>query len=130
MQSQEQTVQSDDVRDIPSSLLISINIPLHGYPRFAYDRSLRPTMTVAAVIEEIENSGFNGRAVVGSEWDQPVLLPLDLGGSKNLREVARSAREISRTAFLNLPETLEDAGYKRDAGASLLTRLLVQLGKR
>ena len=41
----------------PGSLLISINIPLHGYPRFAYDRSLRPTMTVAAVIEETENGG-------------------------------------------------------------------------
>ena len=113
----------------PGALLISINIPLYGSPRLAYDRSLRPTMTIAVVIEESENGGFSGRAVVGSEWDQPVLLPLDLRGSKNLREVVSSAREISRTAFLNLPETVADAGYKRDAGASLLTRLLVQLGE-
>ena len=114
----------------PGSLLTSIDIPLSGTPRLAYDRSLRPIMTVAAVIEDASSGGYRGRAVVGSEWDQPIILCLDLTGGRNLSDIANSAIDISRAAFSNFPNIVEDASYKRDAGAALLTRLLVKLGRR
>ena len=114
----------------PDSLLTSVDIPLSVNPRLAYDRSLRPIMTVAAVIEDGSGGGYRGRAVVGSEWNQPVTLDLDLTGGKNLSDIAIAARDISRAAFSNFPKTVEDASYKREAGAVLLKRLLVQLDNK
>lgn len=108
-------------------LLTRIDIPLAAQPVFAYDRSLRPIMTMAVVIEDSSSGGKLGRAVIGSEWNHPVTLNIDLTGG-GLEEFAANAQDIAEATMTALPENLRDAAYLRAAGGAVLTRLIRRLG--
>ena len=128
----EFTASMEDVwsnRYPEGALLTHVSVPVAGRPRLAYDRTLRPIFTLAAVLQDAPTGGIGGRAVMGFEWDRPVTFDLDLGGIPDRRGVSASAPEIAAAAFERFPEALMDAEYKKDAGAAVLTRLLTQLGE-
>lgn len=125
------TMSMEDVwanRHPEGALLTHISVPVAGRPRLAYDRTLRPIFTLAAVLQDAPTGGIGGRAVMGFEWDRPVTFDLELGGIADKKGVTASAPEIAATAFERFPEALSDAEYKKDAGTAVLTRLLTQLG--
>ncbi len=111
------------------ALLTYVSIPVAGRPRLAYDRSLRPVFTMAAVVEEASGGGLSGRAVMGFEWDQPLILDLDLTGAADGKAIVASSEDIASTAFGNFPVDRTDSEYLIDAGTAVLSRLLVQLGE-
>lgn len=119
-----------DNRYPEGALLTHISVPLAARPRLAYDRSLRPIFTLAAVIWDATSGGFGGRAVMGFEWDRPTTLELDLSNTSEEKDITNSAHEIAQAAFDRFPETFADAGFKKDAGTAVLARLLAGFGER
>jgi len=114
--------------DIDTNLLLThIEIPLAASPVFACDRSLRPIMTIAVAIESSPEGGIRGRAVIGTEWDLPVTLELQLGAGISLNEFAANAPDIAGATMDTLPQTMKDADYLTVAGTAILTRLIKRL---
>ena len=102
-------------------LLTRIDVPLAANPVFAYDRSLRPILTMAAVIEDAVSGGKVGRVAIGTEWDSQVTLDLHLNGG--------SAEDTAKATLAQLPQTMRDADYLMTAGAVVLARLIKRMDK-
>lgn len=105
------------------SLLTRIEIPLQADLRLDYDRSLRPIMTQALALWTDDKGRSAGRAVIATEYLQPVALDLDLSGQAAPKDVAAAAFEALPAEFAD-PAT--GNAYLRQAGAALLAR---QLGR-
>lgn len=107
------------------SLLTHIDIPIGTDLRLDYDRSLRPIMTQALALWTDKAGKPRGRAVVATEYLQPVALELDLVAGPDESAVAEAA-------YAALPDDFADAvtgnAYLRRAGTVLLARQLRRLG--
>ena len=108
-------------------LLEHIAIPAKGWIDFGYDRSLRPTMTLAFGAWRTGES-ISARAVIATEFRDPIALLINPMRSPPSRV---EAEEIARHAFLQLPEDFADIAtsnwYLRTAGQALLARRLRSL---
>ena len=105
------------------SLLTRLSIPLANDLRLDYDRSLRPLATQALALWTDGAGKPRGRAVIATEYLQPVAIDLDLSGT--------DAKGIAAAAFEALPGDFADPatgnGYLRRAGAAILARQLARL---
>ncbi len=105
------------------ALLTRLSIPLANDLRLDYDRSLRPLATQALALWTDGAGKPRGRAVIATEYLQPVAIDLDLSGT--------DAKGIAAAAFEALPGDFADPatgnGYLRRAGAAILARQLARL---
>ena len=112
-----------DGTEPPRSLLTRLSIPLAASLRLDYDRSLRPLMTLALALWTDNAGRDRGRAVIATEYLQPVALDLDLAGT--------DAKGIAAAAFEALPAGFADPAsgnaWLRRAGAAVLARQLARM---
>jgi carbon-monoxide dehydrogenase medium subunit len=113
------------------AILTSVGIPLARTPRFSYDRSLRPIVTLGATVWNDAGS-LSGRAVIATERLVPHILPLDLAGIEKT-SLADAAGDVAAKAFTLLPAAFKDEmtgnSYLRKAGAAMLARRLRHLAE-
>lgn len=111
------------------SLLTTITMDTGGLAWYAYERSMRPLITLAACLRRHDGGGGGWllRCAVGTEYLRPVVLELSLPGTE-LRDVARAAKDIAGQAFAQLPTEFFDPvvtrAYCMAAGSVLLARQL------
>jgi aerobic carbon-monoxide dehydrogenase medium subunit len=103
-----------------------IAIPTGGdFVAFHYDRSLRPTMTLALCIRGT-NNGLKTRAVVATEMLRPTAL--DVPTVASLRELRSASKDLATTAAATLPQDYADENtsnwYLRHTVGFLLHRQL------
>ena len=111
------------------SLLTAITIDTDGLAWYAYERSMRPLITLAACLRRpaAGGAGWHLRCAVGTEYLRPAVLDLALPGTE-LRDVAQAAKDIAQQAFAQLPMDFFDPvatrAYCMAAGSVLLARQL------
>ncbi len=109
------------------ALLTEIAIPVPSGRRFDYERTLRPIMTQALVLDGPRDGVIQARLAVATEYLFPHVFSFAIEAS---RPVARLA-EIATATFASLPRDFRDAAtsndYLRRAGAVLLRRQLERL---
>lgn len=113
-----------------SGLVTGVRVPLPkpGVSRhLAYDRSLRPALSVALLLDRIGDVVIAGRAVLGGCHDWPVTRPLAVDGA-TLSDMARSADDVAIEAFHDAPPmTVPWFGaprYRERVAPVVLARLL------
>ncbi len=105
----------------PQGLLTGITIPTTDLVWFGYERSMRPTITVAAAMRRDGAGGLVVRAVAGSEYRRPYALVC--------RTPARfDASGIAEDLAAQVPAEAADysgsAEYRRHLARVLITRML------
>jgi carbon-monoxide dehydrogenase medium subunit len=127
-------ISTTDVRGLPISLpglLVSIEIPRRTGLRLAFDRSLRPVLSLAVGLELDAGSVKAARVAFGCAFAAPFALALPIGDPVSLRDLGTQAADIAGLVGANLPEPLTDAVgsglYRRRMAEVLLRRLLVSL---
>jgi carbon-monoxide dehydrogenase medium subunit len=108
------------------SLLTTIVLDTADLAWYAYERSMRPLITLAGSLH-YRADGLELVCAVGTEYLRPVLLELPLPGA-TLGDVVRSARDVADRAFAQLPAAFADPvvthAYCTAAGTTLLARQL------
>ena len=111
-----------DRAEPPRSVLTRLSIPLATDLRLDYDRSLRPLTTQALALWRDGAGRPRGRAVIATEYLQPVALDLDLSGN--------DPKGIAAAACDALPDEFADPAsgneWLRRAGAAVLARQLAR----
>jgi CO/xanthine dehydrogenase FAD-binding subunit len=124
-----------DVLAIPAarragSLLTEIVVPLQGLVGFDYERSLRPIVTQAACVRRNADRSLTVRVVLGTEATAPISFGVE-SGTRELRDLASNAEELSRLAYREFPDDFCDPMssnvYLRRTGRVLLRRQLERL---
>jgi carbon-monoxide dehydrogenase medium subunit len=112
----------------PSAILESVVVPRVRRRWLAFDRSLKPVVSVAVVLEDHGPELFVGRAVVGCAYDTPICQKLTLGDATDAAAVAGRAAEIAKAFMASLPAPVDDAiasrTYRRRMIEVLLRRQL------
>jgi carbon-monoxide dehydrogenase medium subunit len=108
------------------ALLTALLVDTADLAWFAYERSMRPLITLAACLRR-RDGGLSLTCAVATEYLRPAMLVLDLPHA-GLARVAASSRDIAREAFAQLPAAFADPvvtrTYAQNAGAALLARQL------
>jgi carbon-monoxide dehydrogenase medium subunit len=105
------------------ALMTRTAVPLAAARRIAFDRSLKPVISVAAAI------GDDGaRVAVGCAFAAPYCAEIDASGN-----LARHAGDVAAAFAAGMPEPVDDAfasaGYRRRMAEVLLRRLLIRLAE-
>src|SRR5690606_38531274 len=97
----------------------------------AFDRSLKPAVSVALAIEDHGHGMLIGRGVVGCAYAAPVCRPLALGGATGIAALAGRGAGIAAAFAASLPKPLDDAvagrAYRRRMIEVLLRRQIEAL---
>lgn len=116
-----------------ASLLTHIDIPLDGTRRLAFDRGLKPVISVALGIHEGPDGTVAARAAVGCTHARAVALNLDIGPG-GLVELMSDATAIAERFAAALSEPIGNAiagaDYRRRMAGVLLRRLIEGLADR
>jgi aerobic carbon-monoxide dehydrogenase medium subunit len=119
---------------IPHGLLTAITFPSLARLRFAFDRSLRPAVTLAVGLDLEVGRVAAGRVAIGCAFAAPMAATLPLDEPLLPREVAESAAILACDLAASLPEPLSDshggASYRRRMIEILLRRNLGTLADR
>ncbi|HVO15807.1 MAG TPA: FAD binding domain-containing protein [Alphaproteobacteria bacterium] len=97
----------------PSAVLETILVPRVERRWLAFDRSLKPVVSVALAIEDHGPAVLLGRAAVGCAYPVPICRPLVLGGATDVGAIAGRAAEIAKDFVASLPPPLDDAFASR-----------------
>jgi carbon-monoxide dehydrogenase medium subunit len=106
-------------------LLTAIELPPPDRLLLAFDRSLRPVVSLAVGLDVTEGGVTGGRVAVGCAYATPVVLPLPIGGGVGVD----AAASIARLAAAALPEPVTDSlatGAYRRRMIEVLTRRTLQ----
>ncbi|MDB5753074.1 MAG: dehydrogenase protein [Ramlibacter sp.] len=110
------------------SLLTHVVLPLPPGTVFGYDRSLRPTVTLAVALHR-DGTAATGHAAIATEWLSPCLLPLP--PMRDLRDARQDAQTIAAMALAQLPGDFADVmtphWYLARVGKVLLARTLREI---
>jgi CO/xanthine dehydrogenase FAD-binding subunit len=113
-----------------SGLVTSVHVPLPapGVTRhLAYDRSLRPALSVALQLDRADDAVISARAVLGGCHDWPVTCEFTMQGAA-LSKVIGSADDIAQHAFKDVPPMtvpwFGSAHYRERVAPVVLARLL------
>lgn len=108
------------------SLLTAITMDTNGLAWYAYERSMRPLITLAVCLRRRPQDWLL-RCAVGTEYLRPAVLELAWPGTE-FEHVALAAKDIAQQAFAQLPNTFFDPvathAYCVAAGSVLLARQL------
>ncbi|MGW0182105.1 FAD binding domain-containing protein, partial [Nocardia sp. NPDC003345] len=121
--------RTHDIGDLwtgePAGLLTGIAVPTTDLVWFGYERSMRPTTTVALAIRRRAGGTLSVRAVAGSEYRRAVALHADTG-SATVAGIDAASTAASLAA--QLPDDIADytgsAEYRRHLVTVLTRRLL------
>lgn len=113
------------------AFLDNIAIPARGdFVAFRYDRSLRPTVTLALCVRDT-NNGLKVRAVVATEMLPPA--SLDFPAVASLQELSGATKDLAAAAAATLPQDYADDNasnwYLRRAASILLHRQLEDVAR-
>jgi carbon-monoxide dehydrogenase medium subunit len=115
----------------PSAVLESILVPRVAWRWLAFDRSLKPAVSVALAIEDHGHGMLIGRAVVGCAYAAPVCRPLALDGATGIAALAGRGTGIAAAFAASLPKPLDDGiasrAYRRRMIEVLLRRQIEAL---
>jgi carbon-monoxide dehydrogenase medium subunit len=115
-------------------LLTTITFPFPARLCFAFDRSLRPAVTLALGLDLEVGKVAAGRVAIGCAFAAPMAAALPLAEPLPARELAPKAAILARDLAASLPELLGDshgsAGYRRRMIEILLRRNLGMLADR
>jgi carbon-monoxide dehydrogenase medium subunit len=115
-------------------LLVAIEIPLPPGRRLAFDRSLKPAVSLAVGIAGTPGGALAGRLAIGCAYPQPTAAALDLAGLGGPADLAARASAVARAAVEALPPPVTDpvasGAYRRRVIGVLLRRALARLAAR
>src|SRR4029077_17641629 len=102
--------------------------------RLAFDRSLRPAITLALGLDVEDGKVIGGRVAIGCAFPAPVSLCLPISEPLSSREAVERAAILARDHAASLPEPMTNqhasARYRRQMIEVLLRRNLATLGER
>jgi CO/xanthine dehydrogenase FAD-binding subunit len=105
----------------PEGILAAIDIPLAAGRRFAFERGMKPVISLAVCIER---NGDRGRAAIGCAYDRALCREFALGGARGEDPAGAAADAFAR----DLPEPVSDwiasGPYRRTLARVLLARQL------
>jgi carbon-monoxide dehydrogenase medium subunit len=106
-------------------LMTHVSIDAGNHVAFAYDRSMRPIVTLAVSLRRTPD-GLEGHAAIATEWLRPVLLALP--PVADVEQLSQHAGSVAAAAFMALPDNFYDPmsgrAYLAQVGQVLLTRRL------
>jgi aerobic carbon-monoxide dehydrogenase medium subunit len=115
-------------------LLTGITLPSAARLRLAFDRSLRPAITLALGLDVEDGKVIGGRVAIGCAFPAPVSLCLPISEPLSSREAVERAAILARDHAASLPEPMTNqhasARYRRQMIEVLLRRNLATLGER
>jgi carbon-monoxide dehydrogenase medium subunit len=101
----------------PDGLLTAITLPMVRRLRLAFDRSLRPAVTLALGLDLDDGKVVAGRIAIGCAYTAPLAATLPLNELLPPREVARRSASLAHDVAVSLPEPVNDghasAHYRR-----------------
>jgi carbon-monoxide dehydrogenase medium subunit len=116
----------------PDGLLTAITLPMARRLRLAFDRSLRPAVTLALGLDLDDGKVVAGRIAIGCAFAAPLAATLPLNEPLPPREVAQRSAILAHDVAVSLPEPASDghasAHYRRRMIEVLLRRNLGALG--
>jgi CO/xanthine dehydrogenase FAD-binding subunit len=116
-----------------NELLTGITFP-SADPLVAFDRSLRPAITLALGLHCTESKVVGGGVAIGSAFSVPISSRLPISEPLSPREVAERAATLARDLAASLPEPMTNqhasARYRRQMIEVLLRRNLAALAER
>jgi carbon-monoxide dehydrogenase medium subunit len=112
----------------PHGLLTAITLPMARQLRLAFDRSLRPAVTLALGLDLDNGKVVAGRIAIGCAYAVPLAATLPLNEPLPPREVAQRSASLAHDVAVSLPEPANDghasAHYRRRMIEVLLRRNL------
>jgi carbon-monoxide dehydrogenase medium subunit len=112
-----------------SGLLLSIEVPHRRGLRLVFDRTLRPTLSMAIGLEVTADAVTSARVAFGCAFAAPLLVTLPIGDRIAVRDLQGNAPDFAHQAAARLPEPLNDANgssaYRRRMAEVLLRRHLL-----
>jgi CO/xanthine dehydrogenase FAD-binding subunit len=115
-------------------LLTGITLPSAARLRLAFDRSLRPAITLALGLDVEDGKVIGGRVAIGCAFPAPVSLCLPISEPLSSREAVERAAILARDHAASLPEPVTNqhasARYRRQMIEVLLRRNLATLAER
>ena len=118
----------------PDGLLTAITLPIARRLRLAFDRSLRPAVSLALGLDLDDGKVVAGRIAIGCAFAVPLAVTLPLNEPLPPREVAQNSAILAHDVAVSLPEPANDghasAHYRRRMIEVLLRRNLGALADR
>jgi CO/xanthine dehydrogenase FAD-binding subunit len=118
----------------PDGLLTTITLPMARRLRLAFDRSLRPAVTLALGLDLDDGKVVAGRIAIGCAYTAPLAATLPLNEPLPPREVAQRSAILAHDVAVSLPEPANvghaSAHYRRRMIEVLLRRNLGALADR
>jgi carbon-monoxide dehydrogenase medium subunit len=118
----------------PDGLLTAITLPMARRLHLAFDRSLRPAVTLALGLALDNGKVVAGRIAIGCAFAVPLAVTLPLDEPLPPREVAQRAAILAHYVTVSLPEPASDghasAPYRRRMIEVLVRRNLSALADR
>lgn len=116
----------------PPALVTAVELPAQEGQRIAYNRELKPAVTVAVALRRTDE-GFAARVSVGCALPAAAAAAVDLAGLSTPGDVAAAADEVARAAVGSLPPFVSDhrgsAAYRRQVAGVLAARELRGLAR-
>lgn len=110
------------------AILTEVLVPKHAERRLAFDRSLKPAISVAVSLEQNDGE-WTARAAIGCARERPYCA--SLGTARDPKELAASANDIGQRFCEALTDVKDDvfgsAAYRRRMAAVLVARQLKAL---
>ncbi|MCZ6855144.1 MAG: FAD binding domain-containing protein [Gammaproteobacteria bacterium] len=114
------------------SLLHAIKVPLVPGREISYDRSMRPIVSVALVVDRREDFIIGARAGFGCAFDRPVSIRVPISEPIHVVHLADAAEQLAADTVAATPAARTDylgsSEYRKRMGQVLLRRQLVRLG--
>lgn len=114
----------------PAALVTAIDLPVRPGQHVAYNRDLKPAITVAVALHRV-GDGLAARIAVGCALPAAAAATVDLGGAAEAEEVSAVAEQATRAALESMPTFDTDhrasAGYRLRTAHVLATRELRRL---
>jgi carbon-monoxide dehydrogenase medium subunit len=123
------TVSASDLgQSRPYGLLTAVTFPSVARLRLAFDRSLRPAVTLTVGLDLEDGKVVSGRVAIGCAFAQPMAATLPFSGPLSPSEIAQRAAVLAHRLATSLSEPVSDgyasARYRRRMIEVLLRRKL------
>lgn len=115
-------------------LLRSVRIHRPAQCRLAYDRTLRPALSVAVGVRLKDGLATSGTGAAGCSYRPIAVSPLPFNAPRSMADIPRIAGDIAAAWARRLPEPAHDwissAAYRRRMSEVLARRLLTAIGSQ
>jgi carbon-monoxide dehydrogenase medium subunit len=113
-------------RSAPAGLLTAIELPPPDRLRLAFDRSLRPALSLAVGLDLADGRPAGGRVAIGCAYATPIVAGLPIAPGATL-DPAAVARALAAALPEPVTDTLASGDYRRRMAEVLTRRALAAL---